>query len=217
MATPPERTTRPRRARPLRRPVHAPGLAAPGLAALGLAAVVAAPLPVQAQAVEALFDLLCGRTVHFYDTSGNQIEYTAGDGTAFLWYHGLSDVIVGSWGVYSDAEVAERLNDGSGEEGRDGGLDSSDLFDLPTPGAQVCYEYPPGGFGPLDPGGFHCWDEVDLFETVVEGGVFPGDRYGLRDGVPPFVLPEHPFQRLESFDADFPQLPPEPACGVPIS
>lgn len=183
-----------------------------------LIALAALPGQVNAQgAVDALFDLLCGRTVHYYDTSGNQIEYTAGDGTAFLWFHDLPDVVVGSWGVYSDAEVAERLNDGSGDTGRDGGLDSGDLFDLPTSGAQVCYEYPPGGFGPLDPGGFHCWDELDLFETVVEGGVFPGDRYGLRDGVPPFLLPEHPFQTLESFDADFLQLPPEPACGVPIS
>lgn len=198
-----------------------------GLSPLLGSALLAAPTllaadPVGAQgAVDALFDLLCGRTVHFYDASGNQIEYTAGDGTAFLWYHGLEDVIVGSWGVYSDAEVAERLNDGSGDTGRDGlddgGLDSSDLFSTPTMGAQVCYEYPPGGFGPLDPGGFHCWDEVRLFETVVEGGVFPGDRYGLRDGEPPFILNEQPFQALESFDADFPQLPPEPACGVPLS
>ncbi|ABD54812.1 hypothetical protein [Jannaschia sp. CCS1] len=168
-------------------------------------------------AVDALFDLLCGRTVHYYDTSGNQIEYTSGDGTAFLWFHGVEDVIVGTWAVYSDAEVFELQNDGSGDTERDGGLDSGDLFNTPTAGAQVCFEYPPGGFGPLDPGGFHCWDEVRLFETVVEGGVFPGDRYGLRDGEPPYLLPEHPFQRLETFDADFPQLPPEPACGVPIS
>ncbi|OAN69878.1 hypothetical protein A8B78_21250 [Jannaschia sp. EhC01] len=188
--------------------------------------MVALPLlaftPAAAQSnVDALFDLLCGRTVHFYDASGNQIEYTSGDGTAYLWFHGLEDVIVGSWGVYSDAEVQELQNDGSGDTGRDGlddgGLDSSDLFTTPTSGAQVCYEYPPGGFGPLDPGGFHCWDEVRLFETVVEGGVFPGDRYGLRDGEPPFILQEHPFQTLDSFDDDFPQLPPEPACGVPIS
>lgn len=173
--------------------------------------------PANAQAVEALFDLLCGRTVHFYDASGNQIEYTSGDGTAYLWFNGVEDVIVGTWGVYSDADVRELQNDGSSDTGRDGGLDSGDLFSTPTAGAQVCYEYPPGGFGPLDPGGFHCWDELRLFETVVEGGVFPGDRYGLRDGEPPFLLQQHPFQALESFDADFPQLPPEPACGVPIS
>ncbi len=178
--------------------------------------------PASAQgAVDALFDLLCGRTVHFYDAGGNQIEYTSGDGSAYLWFNGIEDVIVGTWGVYSDAEVAERENDGSGDEGRDGldggGLDSSDLFDTPTAGAQVCYEYPPGGFGPLDPGGFHCWSEQRLFETVVQGGVFPGDRYGLSDGEPPFLLQQHPFVELERFDADFPQLPPEPACGVPVS
>lgn len=173
--------------------------------------------PANAQAVEALFDLLCGRSVHFYDASGNQIEYTSGDGTAYLWYNGLEEVVVGTWAVYSDAEVEERLNDGAGDTGRDGGLDSADLFDSPTFGAQVCYEYPPGGFGPLDPGGFHCWTEQRLFETVVEGGVFPGDRYGLTDGEPPFVLQKHPFLPLESLDSDFPQRPPEPACGVPIS
>ncbi|MBF9044993.1 hypothetical protein HKCCE4037_16745 [Rhodobacterales bacterium HKCCE4037] len=174
--------------------------------------------PASAQgAVDALFDLLCGRTVHFYDTGGNQIEYTSGDGSAYLWHPASDETIVGTWGVYSDEEVAERNNDGSGDEGRDGGLSSEDVFDSPTFGAQVCYEYPPGSFGPLDQGGFHCWTEQRLFETVVQGGVFPGDRYGLADGEPPYPLPEHPFVELESFDADFPQLPPEPACGVPIS
>lgn len=187
-------------------------------AALASALSLGVALPANAQAVDALFDLLCGRSVHFYDASGNQIEYTAGDGTAYLWFHGMPDVIVGTWGVYSDSEIAERNNDGSGDVGRDGGLDSVDLLDAPAfEGAQVCYEYGPGAFGPLDPGGFHCFDEVLLFETVVEGGIFPGDRYGLRDGVPPYLLPEHPFVELESFDADFPQLPPEPACGLPIS
>ncbi len=180
-------------------------------------ALAVVPTAANAQAVDALFELLCGRSVHFYDPSGNQIEYTAGDGTAFLWFHGQPDVIIGTWGVYSDAEVAERRDDGSSDEGRDGGLDSTDLFSAPIGGAQVCYEYGPGAFGPLDTGGFHCFDEVDLFETVVNGGVFPGDRYGLRDGEPPYLLPEHPFVMLDSFDADFPQLPPEPACGVPIS
>lgn len=184
-----------------------------GVAALG----VLGASPANAQAVDALFDLLCGRSVHFYDASGNQIEYTSGDGTAYLWFNGLEEVVVGTWAVYSDAEVEERLDDGAGDTGRDGGLDSSDIFDSPTFGAQVCYEYPPGGFGPLDPGGFHCWTEQRLFETVVEGGVFPGDRYGLTDGEPPFVLQQHPFLPLETLDADFPQLPPEPACGVPIS
>ena len=185
---------------------------------LGLAGLVATvALPANAQAVEALFDLLCGRTVHFYDASGNQIEYTSGDGTAYLWFNGLDKVIVGTWGVYSDAEVLELENDGSGDGSREGDLDAGDLFDGPTAGAQVCYEYPPGGFGPLDPGGLHCWDEQRLFETVVEGGVFPGDRYGLSDQQPPFVLQQHPFLPLETLDADFPQLPPEPACGVPIS
>lgn len=172
--------------------------------------------PANAQAVDALFDLLCGRSVHFYDASGNQIEYTAGDGTAFLWFHGQPEVIVGTWGVYSNEEVQQRLNQGT-DEGRDGGLDGVDMLDSPTFGAQVCYEYGPGAFGPLDTGGFHCFDELRLFETVVNGGIFPGDRYGLRDGTPPYVLREHPFVELESFDADFPQLPPEPACGVPIS
>jgi hypothetical protein len=180
----------------------------------------ASPATAQAvnSSVDSLFDLLCGRTVHYYDASGNQIEYTAGDGTAYLWYHELPDVIVGTWGVYSDAEVEERQAD----EGRDGGLSSEDfldapIFEGPTAGAQVCFDYPAGAFGPLDMGGLHCWSEVRLFETVVQGGVFPSDRYGLSDGVPPYTLPEHPFVALESFDADFPQLPPEPACGLPIS
>lgn len=184
------------------------------LSLLAFAALTASPA--NAQAVDALFELLCGRSVHFYDVSGNQIEYTAGDGTAYLWFHDTAEVIVGTWGVYSDAEVAERQNNGA-NDGRDGDLDGESLLDQPSFGAQVCYEYGPGAFGSLDTGGFHCFDEVLLFETVVEGGIFPGDRYGLRDGTPPYLLQEHPFVELESFDADFPQLPPEPACGVPIS
>ncbi len=183
---------------------------------LGLVVLGAAPANAQG-AVDALFDLLCGRTVHFYDLSGNQIEYTAGDGTAYLWFHDLPGVIVGTWGVYSNQEVQDRLPGGSDDTGPDGGLDGRDILEGPSFGAQVCYEYGPGAFGPLDPGGFHCFSEAELFETVVAGGVFAGDRYGLRDGEPPFILPEHPFQTLESFEADFPELPPEPACGVPIS
>lgn len=183
-----------------------------------LCALVVTAVPANAQAVDALFDLLCGRSVHFYDASGNQIEYTAGDGTAYLWFHGQPEVIVGTWGVYSDAEIAQRrIEDALGEDFLGEGLFDGPLPDGPTAGAQVCYEYGPGAFGPMDTGGFHCFDEVLLFETVVAGGIFPGDRYGLSDGTPPYLLPEHPFVELESFDADFPQLPPEPACGVPIS
>ncbi len=158
-----------------------------------LCALVAIASPASAQGVasgvDALFDLLCGRSVHYYDEGGNQIEYTAGDGSAFLWHHDNPNVIVGTWGVYDTDGV----------------------------GPQVCFEYPASSFGPLDPGGLHCWTETRLFETVVQGGVFAGDRYGLRDGEPPYPLPEHPFVELESFDAEFPELPPEPLCGLPIS
>ncbi|MBL4628637.1 MAG: hypothetical protein JKY00_11500 [Roseicyclus sp.] len=179
-----------------------------------LCALAISSTSANAQAVDALFDLLCGRTVHFYDPSGNQIEYTAGDGTAYLWFHDLPDVIVGTWGVYSDGELDQR-GEGNGTSRED--IGGSDLLNQPLDGAQVYYEYGPGAFGPQDVGGFHCFDELELFETVVSGGIFPGDRYGLRDGVPPYTLPEHPFVPLENFDTDFPQLPPEPACGVPIS
>ncbi|MEJ6395121.1 hypothetical protein V8J82_17800 [Gymnodinialimonas sp. 2305UL16-5] len=145
--------------------------------------------PAMAQTgVDALFDLLCGRTTHFYDGQGNQIEYSAGDGTAYLWFNGIEDVIVGTWGVYETDE-----------------------------GPQVCYQYPPLSFAAEEQGSTHCFTETALFETVVQGGSFNGDRYGLRDGEPPYLLPAHPFQPLESFDADFPRLPPEPLCGVPIS
>ena len=155
-----------------------------------LCIVVALPVPAtQAQGVAALFDLLCGRTVHYYDESGNQIEYSAGDGAAFLWFHDAPEVIVGTWAV----------------------------FDTPGVGPQVCYDYGPGAFGPLDPGGLFCFTETELFETVVRGGVFSGDRYGLRDRDPPYLLPEHPVQPLSGFAEDFPELPPEPACGLPIS
>lgn len=154
-----------------------------------LSSLLSLASPVQAQGVEALFELLCGRSVHFHDEGGNQIEYTAGDGTAYLWYHGIPEVLVGTWGV----------------------------FDTPGIGPQVCYEYDPGAFGPLDTGGQHCWTEERLFETVIQGGIFEGDRYGLRDGEPPFLLPEQPMQTLESFEDDFPELERERVCGLPIA
>ncbi len=156
--------------------------------AAALAALLSTPAA-QAQATDALFDLLCGRSTHFYDEGGNQIEYTAGDGTAYLWHHTDTEVIVGTWAVSTTEEGA----------------------------AQVCYQYPRGAFGVELVLPTYCFSESDLFDTVVQGGVFDGDRYGLRDGQPPYPLPEHPFVPLESFDADFPRLPPEPTCGLPLS
>ena len=69
----------------------------------------------QAQDADMLFDLMCGRTLHYYNPGvpfgagiGNQIEYTSPDGSAFLWHPNGEGVIIGSW-------ENERDEDGNGQ------------------------------------------------------------------------------------------------------
>lgn len=155
--------------------------------------------PSAAQDASMLFDLLCGRTVHYYAPGipfgagiGNQIEYTGPDGSAFLWHPDDDDVIIGSWSVEPDAE-------GNGT---------------------VCYEYPPGSFDqsliPYD-GEPICFDGVGLTNDIVELGVRNGDVYGLSDGVPPFEMPAHPQLSLEELREDFPQDAPATGCVAMMS
>lgn len=156
-------------------------------------------LPASAQDASMLFDLLCGRTLHFYDPGvptgagiGNQIEYTAPDGSAFLWHPDDAEVIVGSWEVLPQ------------ENGT----------------AQVCYEYPPDSFAnsliPYD-GGPICWDGGGLTNDIVPLGVRNGDPYGLSDGVPPFEISDHPALDSQILREQFPQEAPATGCEVMTS
>lgn len=128
----------------------------------------------QAQDASILFDLLCGRTVHYYDPGipfgagiGNQIEYTSPDGGAYLWHPDEDGVIIGTWSIDTD------------ENGN--GL--------------VCYEYPPGSFDRSDipyGGDPICFDGLGLTNDIVELGIRNGDPYGLSSGEAPFPMPDHP-------------------------
>lgn len=153
-----------------------------------LAAILAlAALPAPAQDAASIVDLICGRTVHYFNTDlGNQIEYTAADGQAYLWYSGAETLITGTWEV-----TALSLDFG-----------------------QVCYVYAPGSFGPDDLGSTFCWSYEELLRDIPESGVREGDPYDLASGSLPFVLPFDRVVSVESLQERFPDQPPERACGL---
>lgn len=153
----------------------------------GLALMALSVLPAQAQDAASIIDLICGRTVHYFNTAlGNQIEYTAPDGSAYLWHSQTDEIVVGIWEV------------------------SQITLDL----GEVCYKYLPGSFGPTDPGSEFCFDHAALVEDIPTDGVREGDPYNLASGTRPFPLPFDIPVSVEDLRAEFPDQPPERACGV---
>lgn len=152
-----------------------------------LGALVLTALPVQAQDAASIIDLICGRTVHYWDPAlGNQIEYTAADGQAYVWHGDTDQLVTGTW------EVTQiTLNIG-----------------------EVCYVYDPGSFGSDDPGSEYCFRWDDLIEDVPSDGVREGDPYNLASGTQPFSLPTDGPVSLDDLRARFPDQPPERACGL---
>ena len=139
-----------------------------------------------AQDPAALYDLLCGRTVQFFNPGiGTQIEYTDPDGSAYLWYPGRGDVIVGTW------QVGE-LTDGV---------------------AELCYIYEPESFGTPEDEDIYCYSYDGLVDDIVEGGVRDGDPYGLSSGEVPF--PTLPFQPVDTgaLRREYPDQAQAPACA----
>ncbi|MEL6532094.1 MAG: hypothetical protein AAFN09_03805 [Pseudomonadota bacterium] len=167
--------------------------------ALWLIPLSLAAQPGAAQDASILFDLLCGRTVHYYDPGiptgtgiGNQIEYTSPDGSAFLWHPDDDDVIIGTWSVEPDTE-------GNG---------------------MVCYEYPEDSFDQaLIPynGEPICFDGMGLTNDIVDLGIRNGDVYGLSDGIPPFEMQSHPQLGIEDLRGQFPQDAPATGCVAMMS
>lgn len=139
--------------------------------------------PLRAETVADVFELLCNRTLHFYDGGvGNQIEYTSADGAAFLWFNGEPDIITGVW------EVLEQ------DQGR----------------IEICYTYDPQ---PAAPNGERfCHDYATWLTTIPENGIRDGDPYDLASGQIPFRLWHSPALPPESFDAQFPDLPRGSGC-----
>lgn len=152
-----------------------------------IAATLLAALPATAQDAASIIDLICGRTVHYWDPGlGNQIEYTAADGQAYLWHGDTDQLVVGTWEV-----TAITLDIG-----------------------EVCYVYEPGAFSLDDPGSEFCFRWDDLIEDVPADGVRDGDPYNLASGEQPFSLPRDRPVSLEDLRARFPDQPPERACGL---
>ena len=137
----------------------------------------------------ALTELLCERSIHFYDEGiGNQIEYTAPDGTAYLWHPESDTVVIGTWQV----------------ETPDGGI------------ASVCYRYDPGAFEnylgePI------CFSYGGLAEDLAPDGIRDGDPYGLADGTIPAPLPAHPMLDPGALRAEFPDVPRGPTCTANLA
>jgi len=155
-----------------------------------LAAILVAglsALPAQAQDAASIIELICGRTVHYFNGGlGNQIEYTAPNGSAYLWHSRTEQIVIGIW------EVNEiTLNIG-----------------------EVCYKYLPGSFSEDDPGSEFCFDYDSLVADIPADGVREGDPYNLASGQMPFPLPfDRPISVKELRDG-YPDQPPERACGV---
>lgn len=144
-------------------------------------------LPAAAQDAASIIDLICGRTVHYFNPAlGNQIEYTAPNGDAFLWHSQTDQLVIGIW------EVNE-INLDYGE---------------------VCYKYLPGSFSDLDPGSEFCFDYDALIADVPTDGVREGDPYNLASGQMPFPLPFDTPVSVEDLREAYPDQPPERACGV---
>jgi hypothetical protein len=155
------------------------------LPALALATLTA--LPAGAQDAASIIDLICGRTVHYFNTGlGNQIEYTAADGSAYLWHSSSDDVIIGLWEV-----TALTLDIG-----------------------EVCYKYLPGSFGPEDMGSEFCFDYEELVADVPADGVREGDPYDLASREIPFALPFDVPVSVDALRDAYPDQPPERACGT---
>ncbi|MBF9032147.1 hypothetical protein HKCCE3408_17240 [Rhodobacterales bacterium HKCCE3408] len=141
--------------------------------------------PAAAQDPAAVYDLLCGRTAQFYSPGiGTQIEYTAPDGRAFLWFPGQDDVILGTW------EVGQ-MTDGV---------------------AELCYVYEPGSFTGED-GETFCFTYPGLIADLVEGGLRDGDPYDLMSGEVPFVTLPFSEVDPTGLKTEYPDQPQAPACA----
>ena len=146
--------------------------------------------PALAEDAATIRELLCGRTLHFFDAEiGNQIEYTASDGTAYLLHNDIDGVGLGTWRVTEDSAPE---------------------------GAQVCYTYQPGTFGPEDAGSQFCFGYNDLVVDLQPNGVRDGDPYRLTEGKRPFLLPIDRPASVASLRAQYADQPPERACGMPM-
>jgi len=142
----------------------------------------------QAQTVRELTDLLCDRTLHFFEPEvGNQIQYTAPDGSLHLWFPGRNATITGRWSVVQN----------QGEK------------------PQICLSFDeenPAG-GPIE----QCHALEEWQSWLVEGGTVAGDPYALTSGAPPFLLPQRPQIPRAGLARLYPDVATGPRCALPVS
>jgi len=136
-----------------------------------------------------LYDMICGRTVHFYYGNGNQIEYMRADGAAFFWQYRQERVIEGNWRI----RVTNGIQDG------------------------VCFQYKPGSINPTYGGHEFCHEGGRFLELISPDGLVEGDRYDLQSGVPPFIMPSHPRMPPVGLAEQYPEQPRDPACFAAVS
>lgn len=146
------------------------------------------PVPAASQSVMEARNILCDRTVFFYDRGhGNQIEYFSANGLAYLWYPGNRGAVPSQWRL--------EARSGTGE-------------------TTICFKYPRRGYNPVTKkyGGNWVCRLFSVFWSHTNGEPTVGDIFGLSTGTVPYPLPNHP--RVDPDNIISPELQREadPAC-----
>ena len=116
------------------------------------------PFVVQAQSVEDARSSICGKTVFFYENAhGNQVEYFAPDGFAYLWYPGNRVSVPSQWKIEPS---------------------------LLGNAAQICFKYPNRSYNPVTKKFGGKWEcrPFFLFESNMNDTKLSGDVFGLSLG-----------------------------------
>lgn len=136
-------------------------------------------LPASIYQADSLKARYAGATsVSYSEAHGTQVEYTAKDGRAYLWYPGNKSILRGSWRIQTTPEGFGRM----------------------------CFKYGRNTFNPVTNQGGGVWSCTLASSFLsVEREYRPGDPLGLaQQAAVPFVLPSQGyvgFDRLLRADA----------------
>lgn len=126
-----------------------------------------APVPAVDTSTEAaLRQQLSDATLLAYSpVHGTQVEYTAPDGKAYLWYPGNPGPVVGEWTADTDG----------------------------TGSAIVCFKYPANTYNPeTEEWGGRWWCKQGAGYVADEDHLVSGDPFNLASGRIPYVMPSGP-------------------------
>ena len=151
------------------------------------------PLPAASQSVMEAHNKLCDRTLFFYEKQhGNQIEYFAPNGFAYLWYPGNRRSVPSQWRLAADKKTGT---------------------------ATICFKYPRWGYNPVTKQYGGKWEcrPFSRFWSHTNGKPAVGDVFNLSVGMVPFRLSNHP-----QLNPDEPMRGKKPreidsGCEIPIS